>query len=216
MKEDQLPVESIEELNRELPPFSAPDYTLEMPKNAKGYAVIGNCLGAKEQLLINEIINKIPPHRKVFIVYEQPLQATPEFVAENFSRPIERIITLDEIDHVKGGIINLNWTISSRIKILLMLIKTMGDDCILLFATGSHANYQVKQRVDLVAHLCEKIVISLDKQNTSSFRSGWFLSHEEGMKRANYALWEKINTEEGYQYNLSVLSSQQMKQLNVA
>lgn len=216
MKEDQLPVESFEELNRELPSFPQPDYSLQMPSNAKGYVVIGNCLGSKEQLLISEIINKLPPLKKVFIIYEQPLQATPEFVAENFSRPIERIITLDELDHVKGGIINLNWTIPSRLKILLMLIKTMGDECILILATGSHADYQVKQRVDLVAHLCDKIVISLDKKNSSSFRSAWFLSHDQLMKRANFACWEKVNTEEGYQYNLTVLSSDQMKQLNVA
>ncbi|WJG07715.1 hypothetical protein [Aliiglaciecola sp. LCG003] len=215
MKEDQLPVESFEDLNRELPSFPKPDYSLQMPSNAKGYVVIGNCLGSKEQLLISEIINKLPPLKKVFIIYEQPLQATPEFVAENFSRPIERIITLDELDHVKGGIINLNWTMPSRLKILLMLINAMSDECVLFFATGSHAE-QVKERVLLVDHLCDKIVISLNKQKPNSLRAGWFLSHDPSMERANFACWEIVNTEEGYQYNLSVLSSDQMKQLNVA
>ncbi|BBW90875.1 hypothetical protein PS1M3_09620 [Pseudoalteromonas sp. PS1M3] len=56
MKEDQLPVESIEELNRTLRSYPEPDYTLQMPSNAKGYVVIGNCKGAREQLLISEII----------------------------------------------------------------------------------------------------------------------------------------------------------------
>ena len=59
MKEDQLPVESFAELNRELESFPEPDYTLQMPNTAKGYVVIGNCNGAKEQRLINEIINTI-------------------------------------------------------------------------------------------------------------------------------------------------------------
>jgi hypothetical protein len=35
------------------------------------------------------------------------------------------------------------------------------------------------------------------------------------MQRANFALWQKVNLEEGYQYNLTVLSSEQMRQLNV-
>jgi len=214
MKEDQLHVESFEELNRELRSFPEPDYSLQMPKNAKGYAVIGNCNRAREQHLINEIINKIPPFKKVFIVNEQPLQASPEFIVEHFSSPIERVITLDEMTQVTGGIINLDWTIPSRLKILLMLINAMPDECVIFFATGSHAE-QVKERVSLVAHLCDKIVISLNKQNPNSLRAGWFLSHDQVMQRANFALWQKVNLEEGYQYNLTVLSSEQMKQLNV-
>ncbi|CCQ09829.1 hypothetical protein PALB_6770 [Pseudoalteromonas luteoviolacea B = ATCC 29581] len=215
MKEDKLPVESIEELNRTLRSFPEPDYALQLPQNAKGYAVIGNCNGAREQRLINEIINKTPPFKKVFIVYEQPLNASPDFIAEHYSNPIERVITLDEMTEVTGGIINLDWTIPSRLKILLTLINAMSDECVVFFATGSFAE-QVKERVRLVAHLCDKIVISLNKQKPNSLRAGWFLSHDPSMERANFACWEKVNTEEGYQYNLSVLSSDQMKQLNVA
>lgn len=214
MKEDQLPVESFAELNRELESFPEPDYSLQMPSNAKGYAVIGNCNGAREQRLINEIINKISIFKKVFIIYEQPLQASPEFILEHYSKPIERVIGLDEMNQVDGGIINLNWTIPSRLKILLMLINAMSDECVVFFATGSHAE-QVQERVSLVAHLCDKIIISLNKQNPNSYRAGWFLSHDQRMTRANFACWEKVNTEEGYQYNLTVLSSEQMKQLNV-
>ncbi|BBW90868.1 hypothetical protein PS1M3_09550 [Pseudoalteromonas sp. PS1M3] len=95
-----------------------------------------------------------------------------------------------------------------------MLINAMSDECVVFFATGSHAE-QVEERVSLVAHLCEKIVISLNKQNPNSLRAGWFLSHAQGMQRANFALWQKVNLEEGYQYNLTVLTSEQMKQLNV-
>ena len=216
MTEDQFPVQSIEELNKELKSFLEPDHNLKMPSNATCYTIIGNTSGSREQLLINEIINKIPPFMKVFIVFENSFHACSEFVRNNFSHPVEKVISLDEIGGVKGGIINLDWTIPSRLKTLLMLIEQMGDDCVICLATGSNADGQVKERLNMVAHISNKIVISVNKQDDWSLCPAFHLAHVEGMQRANFALWEKINLDEGYQYNLTVLSCEEMKQLDIS
>ena len=92
----------------------------------------------------------------------------------------------------------------------------MGDDCVICLATGSNADGQVKERVNMVAHISNKIVISVNKQDDWSLCPAFHLAHVEGMQRANFALWEKINLDDGYQYNLTVLSCEEMKQLDIS
>lgn len=216
MTENQLPVQSIEELNKEFRSFPEPDYTLKMPRNAKAYTVIGNTEGSNELHLINEIISKIPTDKKVFIVNEQPLQATPKFIQEIYGSRIERVVSLDELNLVKGGIINLDWTIPPRIKMLLMLIETIRDDCFVLFATGSNANGQVKERINLVAHLSNKIVVSVNKQDDWSLCPAYHLAHNPDMQQVQFALWEKINLDDGCKYNLEILSCDEMKKIDIS
>lgn len=216
MTEDQFPVQSIEELNKELKSFPEPDHNLKMPSNARCYTIMGNTSGSREQLLINKIINTIPPFMKVFIVFENSLHACPEFVQDNFSSPIEKVISLDELDQVRGGIINLDWTIPSQLKILLMLIEKMSDECVICLATGSNANGQVKERVNMVVHLSNKIIISVNKQDDWSLCPAYHLAHNPDMQQVHFALWEKINLDDGYKYNLAILSCDEMKEIDIS
>ncbi|WP_255231265.1 hypothetical protein [Pseudoalteromonas sp. HM-SA03] len=97
-----------------------------------------------------------------------------------------------------------------------MQIENMGDECVICLATGSNANGQVKERVNMVAHLSNKIIISINKQDDWSLCPAYYLAHTEEMKRANFALWEEVNLDDGYQYNLTILSADEMKQLDIS
>lgn len=186
---------------------------LQMPANAKGYVILGNALGSGEQLLINQILNKIPPFKTVYICYQKPLLACSSFVRENYSDPIEKVISINELENVKGGILNLDWTDPSQLKLLLNKISFIESNCVIIFASGSNVGLEVKEQLDLISHLCNKLFVSVNIHDPESFYSAKRLANEQGLKRLNFGCWQKLDLDEGYQHNFKILSSNEFNQV---
>lgn len=185
---------------------------IQMPVNAKGYLVLGNALGSGEQLLINQILNRIPPFRAVFICYQEALIACSNYVRENYSNPIEKIISLNELESVKGGIVNVDWTNPAQLKLLLDKISLIESSCVLIFASGSNVGSEIKDRLDLISDLCNKLFISVNIHDPESFYSAKRLANDQSLRRLNFGCWQKIDLDEGYQHNFKIFSASEFKE----
>ncbi|MDC3189522.1 hypothetical protein NQU96_07205 [Pseudoalteromonas elyakovii] len=191
---------------------SVSHFDLKMPPNARGYVILGNTLGSGEQLLINQIINKIPPFLKVFICYQNEFLACSGFIRENYASPIERIVAIDELVSVAGGIINLDWTEPSNLKNLLHEVGLMGAGCIVIFASGSNAASKVKKQMKLVSHLCQKLFVAVNIHDRESFHSAKKLANDQDLPRLNFGCWQKIELDEGYQHNFRIFSANEFNE----
>lgn len=185
---------------------------LKMPPNSRGYVILGNALGSGEQLLINQIINKIPPFIKVFICYQNEFLACSSFIRENYTSPIEQMVSIDELVSVDGGIINLDWTEPSKLKNLLHEVGIMGADCIVIFASGSNAGSEVKKQIKLVSHLCQKLFIAVNIHDRESFYSAKRLANDQEISRLSFGCWQKIELDEGYQHNFKIFSANEFNE----
>lgn len=185
---------------------------LKMPPNARGYVILGNALGSGEQLLINQIINKIPPFIKVFICYQNEFLACPSFIRENYPSPIEQMVSIDELVNVKGGIINLDWTEPSNLKNLLHEVGLVGASCIVIFASGSNAGSKLKKQIKLVSHLCQKLFVAVNIHDRESFYSAKRLANDQEISRLSFGCWQKIELDEGYQHNFKIFSANEFNE----
>ena len=215
---NQSPISEIEQFKKDLINQYEPDDSsvspldLKMPSNARGYLILGNALGSGEQLLINQIINKIPPFLKVFICYQNEFLACSSFIRENYPSPIEQMVSIDELVSVAGGIINFDWTEPSNLKNLLHEVGLMGADCIVIFASGSNAGSEVKKQIKLVSHLCQKLFVAVNIHDRESFYSAKRLANDQEISRLSFGCWQKIELDEGYQHNFKIFSANEFNE----
>ena len=189
---------------------------LNIPNNVTCYAVIRSKGGSGERHLINKLIDKLPKNSKIFICYENKLEMEPNFVSKFFSKPIEKIISQDEISESVGGIINLNWRSQSEINKLLTVINKQTDDCIFIFAPGTSSGTTILDRINCISSLCKNIFVSVDCLSENSLNTAKNLSQIENIEwdKIRFGCWKKTNSNETTQHMLTILNKEEIKSLS--
>jgi len=137
-------------------------------------------------------------------------------VSEFFSKPIQKVISQDDIGNIDGGIINLNWRSPSVLKEFLKLIGNLTQECILIFSTGTSSGTPIKDRINSILGLCEHVFISVDSLTEDSINPAKNLCKTQSIdwKKIKFGCWKKTHSKDATIHMLAILDNEEMKSLS--
>lgn len=188
---------------------------IRVPSNVMSYAVIRSKGGSGERHLINSLIELLPKDKKIFICYENAIAATPEIVTKYFSPPIEEVIHLEQLNEVKGGIINLKWRITNQLQQVFDAIGKINQDCIIIFSPGTSSAGELLNRVHSISYLCEHTFISVDTLSEESLESALKLCNIKKLEweSISFGCWTMYKEFDKYEHDLTILNAGELKKI---
>jgi len=180
--------------------------------NVSFYAVIRSKGGSGERHLINKLVNELP-HKKIFLCYETSLTVFGDNLDSFYSKPINKIIELNDIKESSGGIINLNWRVRSELQRLFSKINEIDKECIVIFSTGTSSGSEIADRVSSISHLCKKVFVSVNSLVENSFKPAKNLcfNNDIDLQKVSFGCWKKESRNNRFEHLFSCVGVEEMK-----
>jgi hypothetical protein len=181
-------------------------------KNVSFYAVIRSKGGSGERHLINKLVNELP-HKKIFLCYETSLTIFGDNLDCFYSKPINKLLELNDINESSGGIINLNWRVRSELQRLLSKINEIDKECIVIFSTGTSSGAVIADRVSYISHLCKRVFISVDSLVEDSVKPAKNLcfNNDIDLQKVSFGCWKKELRNNRFEHLFSCICVEEMK-----